>query len=152
MLTYNTPFSGFDSWFDQLASTRQGSSSSNVRIDAYRRGDNVWVHADLPGVNADSIDIDVERNVMTITADRAWQASDGDQLYFRERQHGTYRRQLNLGEGLDADAIEADYQDGVLTLRIPVAERAKPRKIAVGTSSGDDTAAISTEALETSEA
>jgi HSP20 family protein len=93
----------------------------------------VWVHLDLPGVAASSIDISVERNVLTVTAERNYQREEGDRVYFDERHEGVFRRQVSLGEGLDADAIEADYTDGVLTIRIPVAPQAQPRKISVGT-------------------
>ncbi len=101
-------------------------------MDAYRRGDNVWVHLDLPGVSADSVDISIERNVLTVTAERSYQREEGDRVYFNERHEGAFRRQVSLGEGLDADGIEADYTDGVLTLRVPVAPQAQPRKITVG--------------------
>lgn len=131
MLTYNDPFRGLDTLFDQLSSARRTAAAP---LDAYRRGDEVWAHIDLPGVAADSIDIDIERSVLTVTAERGWQAEEGDQLYLNERHQGTFRRQLNLGEGLDADRIEADYHDGVLTLRIPLAEKAKPRKVSIKTS------------------
>ena len=104
-------------------------------MDAYRRGSDVWVHIDMPGVTAESIDIDVERNVLTVTGERSWETEDDDQIYLNERVQGVYRRQVHLGEGLDPEGIEADLRDGVLTMRIPVAERAKPRKIQVVSSS-----------------
>ena len=132
MLTYNDPFRSAESWFDQLVPAR---GTSGPALDAYRRGDDVWAHLDVPGVASESIDIDVERNVLTVTAERSWLPEEGDQVYFNERKQGAYRRQLNLGPGLDVEAIEADYHDGVLTLRIPVAEKAKPRKIAINTAS-----------------
>jgi len=98
---------------------------------------------DLPGVAADSLDIDVERNNLTITAERSYSREEGDQIYFAERPQGKFRRQVNLGDGLDAEAIEADYHNGVLTLRIPVAEKAKARKIAINTvGSESDASAI----------
>jgi HSP20 family protein len=80
------------------------------------------------------VDIDVERNVLTVTAQRSWERQEGDQVYLAERHRGTFRRQVHLGDGLDAERIEARYNDGVLTLRIPVAEAAHPRKIQVQTS------------------
>jgi HSP20 family molecular chaperone IbpA len=94
---------------------------------------NVWVQIDLPGVAADSVDITVERSVLTVSAERSWQREEGDQVYLAERHRGSFRRQVHLGEGLDADNIEADFTDGVLTLRIPVAEQARARKISVAT-------------------
>ena len=74
----------------------------------------------------------VERNVLTIAAERNWQPQDGDQAYFGERYRGSFRRQIQLGDGLDLQALEADLHDGVLTIRIPVAEQAKPRKVEIG--------------------
>jgi HSP20 family protein len=100
-------------------------------LDAYRRGEDVWVHVDLPGVSPDSLEINVERDVLTIEGQRRWTLQEGDRVYLNERPQGSYRRQVHLGDGLDAEKIEANFSDGVLTLRIPVAERAKPRKITI---------------------
>lgn len=133
MLMQNDPFRDIDSWFERLAG--HGSGQLAMPMDAYRRGNDLWVHIDLPGVAADSLDIDVERNVLTVSAQRGWQREEGDQIYLAERHRGVYRRQVHLGDGLDAEGIEADYHDGVLTLRIPVAEKAQPRKISIN--SGD---------------
>lgn len=130
MLLQNSPFRELDALFDQMTGAPRATGRP-MPMDAYRRGDNVWVHLDLPGVAADSIDISVERNLLTVTAERAWQREDGDQMYLAERHQGTFRRQVSLGDGLDAESIEADYSDGVLTLRIPVAPQAKPRKIQI---------------------
>ena len=102
-------------------------------MNAYRRDTDVWVHIDMPGMAVDNVNIDVERDILTVTGERSWQSEESDQVYLNERGQGTYRRQVHLGEGLDADAIEADLHDGVLTLRIPVAEKAQPRKIEVKT-------------------
>lgn len=132
MLLQNSPFRELDALFNMGNETRSAWAASRpMPMDAYRRGDNVWVHLDLPGVAADSIDISVERNVLTVTAERGYEREEGDRVYFDERHEGTFRRQVSLGEGLDADGIEADYTDGVLSLRIPVAPQAKPRKIIV---------------------
>lgn len=133
MQTQNDPFRVLDSLFDQL---NAGRSSSTVPVDAYRRGEDVWLHFDLPGVNVDSLDIDIERNVLTVSAERKWMPSEDDHVYFSERRQGTYRRQVTLGPDVDTENIEADYHDGVLTVRIPVAEKAKPRKVAINTDSG----------------
>ena len=130
MLLQNSPFRDFDSIFDQL-SGRSAAPYASMPMDAYRRGSDVWVHLDLPGVAADSLDIAVERNVLTVSGERAWERQEGDRVYLNERRQGTFRRQVTLGEGLDADGIEADYTDGVLTLRVPVAEKAQPRKIQI---------------------
>jgi HSP20 family protein len=102
-------------------------------MDAYRRGEDFFVHLDVPGINPSSIEVSAERNVLVVKAQRSWQRREGDEWLVAERPQGTYTRQLFLGDTLDADRIEASYHDGVLTLRIPVAERAKPRRIEVNT-------------------
>jgi HSP20 family protein len=132
MLVQNSPFRELDALFNLRGNTSTPWIAARpMPMDAYRRGDNVWVHLDLPGVSAESVDISVERNVLTVTAERTYQREDGDRVYFDERPEGTFRRQVSLGEGLDADGVEADYTDGVLTLRIPVVPQAQPRKINV---------------------
>ncbi len=132
MLVQNSPFRELDNLFNQAFSgDARRAAGRPMPMDAYRRDDNVWVHLDLPGVTADSVDISVERNVLTVSAERSYQRQEGDRLYFDERPEGAFRRQVSLGEGLDADGIEADYTDGVLTLRIPVVPQAQPRKINV---------------------
>jgi len=109
-------------------------------MDAWRDGDTFHVEFDLPGVNPDSIDLDVERNVVTVKAERP--ARDGDtELIAAERPRGVFSRQLILGDNLDTEHIAASYDTGVLTLLIPVAEQAKPRKIAI-TSKDEDRQAI----------
>ncbi len=128
----NDPFRMLDTLLDQFSAAR---NTGGVPVDAYRRGENVWLHFDLPGVAADSLDIDIERNVLTVSGERKWRPEDGDHVYFAERRQGQYRRQVTLGQEVDIDNIEADYHDGVLTVRIPVAERAKPRKVAINTGS-----------------
>lgn len=146
MLMQNDPFRDVDAWFDRLVG-RPGNGQRTMPMDAYRRGNDLWVHIDLPGVPADSVEVDVERNVLTVSAQRTWQPEEGDQVYLAERHRGTFRRQVHLGEGLDAAAIEATYQDGVLVLRIPVAEKAQPRRIAVNTGGTDAIDASSTEEI-----
>lgn len=101
-------------------------------MDAYRRGNHVVAHLDLPGVAPEDVDITVERNVLSITASRHIDRSEGDEMIVGERLDGEFHRQLLLGDTLDANSVEADVRDGVLTLRIPVAETAKPRKIEIG--------------------
>ncbi len=135
VLFQNDPFREVDAVLGRLTGTRRAAGSSSMAMDAYRRGDNIWVHLDLPGVSADSIDIDLERNVLTVSAVRGWPSTDDDQPIVAERFQGTYTRQVHLGDSLDAESIEAKYIDGVLTLRIPVAAKAQPRKIAVNTRS-----------------
>jgi HSP20 family protein len=100
-------------------------------MDAYRKDDSFLVQFDLPGIDPESIDLTVERNVLTVHAERSRPNSDEVEMLAAERPHGTFSRQLFLGDTLDVDAMQADYTDGVLTLRIPVAERAKPRKVTV---------------------
>jgi HSP20 family protein len=108
------------------------SRPNPMAMDAYRAGDNYVVALDLPGVAPEAIELDVERNVLTVRAERRPVALEGGaEMQVAERAHGVYSRQLFLGETLDTDRIEADYQAGVLTLRIPVAEKAKPRKITI---------------------
>ena len=102
-------------------------------IDAYRKGNAFYVHFDLPGVDPASIDLTVEQNVLAVKAERPSIAADGAEMIVSERPTGTFTRQLFLGETLDADHIEADYNAGVLTLTIPVMEAAKPRKLAITT-------------------
>ena len=106
---------------------------SAMLMDAWREGDTFQVEFDLPGVSQDSIDIDVERNVVTVRAERPARASDAE-LLAAERPRGVFRRQLVLGDNLDTERIEASYDAGVLTLTIPVAEQAKPRKIEISSS------------------
>lgn len=117
---------------DRLTDERLGRPSTPMPMDAYRRGNEVVAHIDLPGVAADDVDITVERNVLSVSARRERALAEGDELIVGERRHGELRRQLFLGDTLDAGAVDADVSDGVLTLRIPVADTAKPRKIAVG--------------------
>lgn len=118
---------------------RPGPSSAAVPLDLYRQDETYVAAIDLPGVDADSIDVDVEDRTLTIRAERRAAEADDIQWLARERSTGTFARQLTLGAGLALDKITADYADGVLTLRIPVAEEAKPRKIQVTSTSGRST-------------
>ena len=138
MLFQTDPFRDLDTLFSRFPGRQSNAAGTGgiMPMDAFRRGSDVWVHIDLPGVKADSLDITVERNTLTVTAERNWQRQEGDQPYFAERYRGNFRRQIQLGDGLDLDGLEADLHDGVLTVRIPVAEQAKPRKIHVGHEQG----------------
>lgn len=120
---------------DRLADNAVGRRWTNplMAMDAYRQGDHVTIHFDLPGVDGDSIDITVEKNQLTVQAERRWEMAEDLEVLASERPQGTFTRSMFLGDGLDADRIDADYVNGVLTLTIPVAETAKPRKISVGT-------------------
>ena len=133
MLIQTDPFRDLDTLFSRM-SGRQQNAGGVMPMDAFRRGTDVWVYIDLPGVKAENLDITVERNILTNAAERTWQREENDQPYFGERYRGSFRRQIQLGDGLDLQNLEADLHDGVLTIRIPVAEQAKPRKVAVGRS------------------
>jgi HSP20 family protein len=113
------------------------SGLRGVAMDAVRRGDQVVVQFDLPGVDPESIDLTVERNVLTLRAERRDERHEGDEVIVTERRRGTFTRQLFLGETLDAGSVEADYDHGVLTVTIPFAEQAKPRKVAVSGAASD---------------
>jgi HSP20 family protein len=122
--------------FDRLASQVLGTTNrpAVMPMDAWREGDVFHIELDMPGVSPGSIDLDVERNVLTVRAERV--ARNGDwEMLASERPRGVFSRQLVLGDNLDLDRIQAHYDGGVLQLSIPVAERAKPRKIDVSTSS-----------------
>jgi len=106
-------------------------------IDLYREGDHYILNADLPGIDPGSVDVDVDGQLLTIRAERTIQASDTVTWLTRERESGTFLRQLNLGQGIDIDGISAKYENGVLSVLIPVSERAKPRKIEVSSSYKD---------------
>jgi len=119
--------------FDRLAQAMLGSAARpNVMpMDAYRDNNSFVVHLDLPGVAADSIDLTVEQNVLTVHAERKPPVGDTAERVVAERSYGVFSRQLFLGETLDADHLTADYDAGVLTITIPVLEQAKPRKVQV---------------------
>lgn len=121
---------------DRLAQQFFGANGTTARpavmpMDAYRVGNEYVVRFDLPGVAPDSIDLDVERNVLTVKAERRSEFGDDADVQVAERPRGVFSRQLFLGETLDVEHIQANYDAGVLTLRIPIAEQAKPRKIAI---------------------
>jgi len=137
MLMRNDPFRELDRFTQQMFGTNGTlARPSAMPMDAWREGDMFHVEFDLPGVDPASIDLDVERNVVTVRAERPARASDAE-LIAAERPRGVFSRQLILGDTLDTEHIVAAYDGGVLTLQIPVAEQAKPRKIAI-TSKDDD--------------
>ena len=137
MLMRTDPFRDLERLTQQALGTHGTLARPSVMpMDAWREGDTFHVEFDLPGVNPHSIDVDVERNVVTVKAERPSRASDAE-LIAAERPRGMFSRQLILGDNLDTDNIAAGYDSGVLTLKIPVAERAKPRKIAVTGESRD---------------
>ncbi len=141
MLMRSDPFRELDRLTQQVLGG--GARSAIMPMDAYRQGDRFIVHFDLPGVDASSIDLTVEKNVLTVSAQRQWQPGEGSQVLASERPQGSFSRQLFLGEALDAEHIEASYENGVLTLTVPVAEQAKPRKVQI--TSGGSSKAIEAE-------
>ena len=132
MLMRTDPFRELDRLTQQVLGT--AARPAAMPMDAYRQGDNFCICLDLPGISAESIDLTVEQNVLTVRAERAPVQAGGAQMIIAERPYGTFSRQVFLGETLDADHIGADYAAGVLTLTIPVRESAKPRSIHVTSS------------------
>ncbi len=123
------PFHRLDDLRDRLLSG--GKTPLGFPMDAYRRGDQFLVHLDLPGVKPETIDVAVENQVLTVTAERRFEPHEGDQYLVSERPQGRFSRQLQLGSTIDSENISASYEDGVLSLILPVSERAKPRQIQV---------------------
>ncbi|MEV4193853.1 Hsp20/alpha crystallin family protein [Streptomyces toxytricini] len=132
MLMRTDPFREMDRLAQQLLGPGTWSRPSAMPMDAYRDGDTYVIAFDIPGVAKEAVDIDVERNMLTVRAERRPAAkSDQAQVELSERPLGVFSRQVVLADTLDTERIEADYDAGVLTLRIPIAERAKPRRIAI---------------------
>lgn len=140
------PFREFDRMASSFADAARGPR--RMPMDLYRDGDTYVLSADLPGIDPGSVDVDVDGQLLTIRAERTLPSGDGVKWITRERSDASYVRQLSLGQGIDTDAISASYDNGVLSVTIPVSERAKPRKIQV-TSAGD---ADSAPALGTADA
>ncbi|MGW4895700.1 Hsp20/alpha crystallin family protein [Kitasatospora sp. NPDC004240] len=138
MLLRTDPFRELDRLTQQfLGNTGTWSRPAPMPLDAYRAGDEYVICFDLPGVDPEAIDIDVERNMVTVKAERRpRQEGEGVKWELSERPLGVFSRQVMLSDTLDPAGITADYDAGVLTLKIPVAERAKPRKVAISHSSG----------------
>ncbi|MYS86233.1 Hsp20/alpha crystallin family protein [Embleya scabrispora] len=136
MLMRTDPFRELDRLAQQLLAPGTASRPTAMPMDAYRDGEVYVVAFDLPGVTPEAIDIDVERNMLTVKARREPAAkADEVQMELSERPVGVFSRQIVLADTLDTERIDAAYEAGVLTLRIPIAERAKPRKISIGTRS-----------------
>ena len=133
MLMRTDPLSDFGRLFQAMWGVPGSLGRSLLPMDAYRSGDRVVVHIDLPGVDPKSIECSVERNVLSVKAERSFARSEGEDVLIAERPQGNFVRELFLGDGLDAEHVEATYDDGVLTVTIPVAESAKPRKVAITT-------------------
>ena len=127
--------------FDRLAGELLGSaaaaaSARPMPMDVYRSGEHYVLHFDLPGIDPRSVDLSVEDNVLTVRADRPARTAEGVEYVVAERPTGSFTRQLALGNGLDVGRIAATYDAGVLTVTVPVAETAKPRKIEISSSGG----------------
>ena len=137
MATYD-PFRDFDRLASSLLEARRGPRY--MPMDLYRDGDHYVLTADLPGIDPGSVDIDVDGQLLTIRAERTLGNREGVKWITREREGGSFLRQLNLGQGVDTENIAANYSNGVLSVTIPVSEKAKPRKIAV--MSGGDSPVI----------
>jgi HSP20 family protein len=133
LLTSIDPFvQEFERQFDQL--TRQAAAQGTgavMPMDGIRRGDDVVLRFDLPGIDPESVEVTVDRGVLTVTARREEEFGENERVFVRERVMGAFTRRVYLSEHLDAEAIEAAYDNGVLAVRIPVLERAKPRKVAI---------------------
>jgi HSP20 family protein len=129
MLMRTDPFRDLDRLTEAMLGTR--ARPTMMPMDAYREDGTFVVHLDLPGVTTESIDLTVEQNVLSIHAERKAPVSDSAERVVDERSYGVFSRQMFLGDTLDADRLEADYDAGVLTIKIPIAEKAKPRRIEV---------------------
>ncbi|WP_286135193.1 HSP20 family small heat-shock protein [Mycobacterium sp. UM_Kg1] len=133
MLMRTDPLRDLDRWTQQVLGT--AARPAVMPMDAWRDGDQFIVEFDLPGVAEDSLDLDVERNVLTVHAERP--LDQNREMVSAERPRGVFSRQLFLGDNLDAEHIQASYHDGVLRLTIPVAEKAKPRRIKIASGHGE---------------
>lgn len=117
---------------ERATDPRWSSRTPAIPMDAVRHGDQVFITFDLPGIDPDAIDLTVERDTLTLKAERRFVRSEGDQVLADERRQGTFVRRVLLGETLDTSRLEAAYDHGVLSVTIPVAEAAQPRRISVG--------------------
>jgi HSP20 family protein len=131
MLMRTDPFRDLDRFTQRVSGT--AARPAVMPMDAWRQGEEFFVEFDLPGVREESLDLDIERNVVTVRAERP-EVDPNREMLATERPRGVFSRQLVLGDNLDTDKIDASYDAGVLRLRIPVAEKAKPRKITLGRS------------------
>lgn len=139
------PFRELDRMTEQMLGVPAGTARTPrfMPMDLYRSGDHYVLHADLPGVDPGSVDVSIDNGTLTIRAQRSARTEDGVEWLASERFTGSYLRQLSLGDGIDADAIRATYENGVLTVTLPLAARAKPRRIDIAV--GGDAAVIAGE-------
>jgi HSP20 family protein len=136
VLTFD-PFREFDRLAGQMLGTAAGGGATMAMpMDLYRSGDHFVLHCDLAGIDPGSVQVDVDGKVLTIRAERTPRTDNDVQWVRRERATGVFERRLTLGDGLDLDSISATWQDGVLTLTIPIAEAAKPRRIPINAGQG----------------
>jgi HSP20 family protein len=135
MLMRFDPFRELDR-VTQMVAQRVTPREIPMAMDAYRDGDRFIVHFDIPGIDPSAVDLTVEKNVITVRAERRWEPREAQEVVVAERPQGQFTRQLFLGDSLDPERVEAKYENGVLTLVIPVAEQAKPRKVEVSGGGG----------------
>jgi len=147
MLTRFDPFSDFDRLSSELFGALSRRASS-MPIDAYRHEDQWVVKVDLPGVDPSTIDLTVDRNVLRIEAARDWRPGESDLVLAAERPRGAFTRQLVLSEDIDTASIHAGYNDGVLTVVLPVAETAKPKKVTIATGAKPGDRGVEAQATE----
>jgi HSP20 family protein len=145
------PLRELDRLADQALTQARSMAVRTLPMEALRRGDKFLVALDVPGLTPSDVDVTVERNVIDITARRAAMREEGDEVIVDERPHGEFRRELFLGDNLDASKLTAEFQSGVLTLTIPVSESSKPRKVQISTAE-ENRQAIQSESASQSEA
>lgn len=134
LLTSFDPFAEFDRLAQRtLVATDPGRPHTAMRMDAIRRADEVELRFDLPGIDAGTIEVTVDRGVLTVSAQRTQEYAEGEKPFIRERVMGSFSRRIRLSDTADSDSIEAGFDAGVLTVRIPVQEKALPRKVEVRT-------------------
>ncbi|RVX43271.1 HSP20 family protein [Nonomuraea polychroma] len=132
LLTSIDPFfQEFERQFNRLAQQTFDVGGAVMPMDGLRREDDVLLRFDLPGIDPESIEVTVDRGVLSVSAHREEEVAENERLFVRERPMGTFTRRVYLSEHLDSDQIDAGYANGVLTVRIPVLERAKPRKVEI---------------------
>jgi HSP20 family protein len=150
MLMRFDPFRELDSLSQALATAPSIGRSTLMAMDAYRDGDRLIIKLDLPGVDPNSIELTVEKNVLTVTAEREPAPSDGQEYIVSERRQGKFTRQVFLGDSLDAEHVKASYDQGVLTLTVPVLEQSRPRRVQVLSNSGSQAVETATANQSTS--
>jgi HSP20 family protein len=123
----------FDRQFERLSRQAMNARGANVPMDGVRRADDVVLRFDLPGAEPDSVEVTVDRGVLTVSARREERHAEEDRVFVREREMGTFTRRVHLSEHLDAERVEAAYENGVLTVRVPVLERSRPRRVEIRT-------------------